>query len=469
VVTARRHVATLSLSTVQEARLNVLVILMFYSVFLGKYFADGLRILPASAKLLPEALSAVALVIVIARLLSGSRIRLDWRYGIFFALLLFTLAFGFMAQSVEAGPIVSGLRFYLKPLPFFLLPAVYPFTDRQLKTLFYSLVPAICMETPVAFYQKYVAFRSLWHTGDMITGTVLASGPLSLLMLFAIAGLVVLYLRGQLGLIAFVFGVGFLLAPTTINETKITIIVLPLVILLPAFFMPRAKRSIRKLAPILAVGSACAVSFLAVYAYFQQFDAGGESIQTFVESGEYNKYLYNKGDTYQSKDLARADTIVFAIDFLKRDPLTLAFGVGAGNASLSPLKTFEGKYASYFGPMGLSQTQVTYLLWEMGFVGVLTYLFFYAVSFQDALFLARGEGNFAFLGQYWATIVVVMTLALLYTSTFSSYEMTYLFWFFSGLVGSKAWEQRRAESAAALARRRQRAQSPGASPMTALR
>jgi hypothetical protein len=447
--------------------LTALVIVLFYSLFLGRYFVDGLRVLPSSAKLLPELLSAIALVIVVGRLIAGGRIRLDWRYAIFFALLLFTLFFGFMAQSVEAGPIVSGLRFYLKPLPFLLLPAVYPYTERQLRTIFYSLVPLICMEPPVAFYQKYVAFRGLWHTGDMITGTLIASGPLSLVMLCAITAVVILYLRSMLSLIPFVIGVGFLLAPTTINETKITIILLPLVILLPAVFMPPGKRPIRKIAPILAVGGACAVSFLAVYTYFSQFEHG-ESIESFVESGAYEKYLYNKGDRYQSRELARVDTVIFAVDFLKRDPLRLAFGVGAGNATQSPLQNFSGKYASYFGPMGIGQTQVTYFIWEIGFVGLFVYLLFCAISFRDAVFLAKGEGPFAPLGQYWATVAVIMTIGLAYTAIFTSYELSYLFWFFSGLVGTKAYEQRKADATAARAIRRPTARDVVVAPMTAL-
>ncbi len=448
--------------------MNALIIVLFYSLFLGRYFVDGLRLLPASAKLLPELLSAIALVIVIGQLIGGARIRLDWRYGLFFVLLLFTLFFGFMAQSVDAGPIVSGLRFYLKPLPFFLLAAVYPLTERQEKTLFYSLVPLVCMEAPVAFYQKYVAFRAMWHTGDVITGTLIASGPLSLIMLCAITAVVILYLRSMLGLIPFVIGVGFLLAPTTINETKITIILLPLVTLLPVVFMPRGKRPVRKLVPILAVGAVCAVSYLAVYSYFSQFEHG-ESIESFMESGAYEKYLYNKGDQNSSRDLARLDTVIFAVDFLKRDPLRLAFGVGAGNATQSPLKNFEGKYADYYGPMGIGQTQVTYFIWEIGFFGLFVYLLFCAVSFRDAVFLARGEGPFAALGQYWATVIVVMTIGLAYSAIFTSYELSYLFWFFSGLVGSKAHVQRRAESAAAQAIRRPSAQNVGGAPMTAVR
>jgi hypothetical protein len=459
VVTPLRRVATLSLWTVQEPELNALIVLLFYSLFLVKYAVDGLRILPNSAKLIPEALSAIVLLVVIGRLLSGSRVRLDWRYAIFFALLLFTLFFGFMAQSVEAGPIVSGLRLYLKALPFFFLPAVYPFTERQLKTLFFSLVPLVCMQIPIAFFQKYVAFRGLWHTGDMITGTTTASGPLSLVMLCGIAALVVLYLRSLVRFIPFLIGAGLLFAPTTINETKITIVVLPFVILLPMLFMPAGKRTIKKIAPILAVGAACAVGFLAVYAYFTQFDASGESIGTFFESGAYEKYLYNKGNTNTSRELARLDTVIFAVDYLKRDPLRLAFGVGAGNASMSPLNGFEGKYATYSRAMGIEQTQVTYFLWEIGLVGLLTYLLLYAISFRDAVFLARRDGPFSALGQYWATMLVVWGIGLTYMSIFTVYEMTYFFWFVSGLVGSKAWDLRRAESEAHRAARRTTAES----------
>jgi hypothetical protein len=423
--------------------LNLLVILTLFSVTLSAYAVDSFKVLPGSLKLLPELCSAIALVVVVARVCIGARIQLDWRYGLFLGLLLFIMAFGFFAGSVDAGPIVGGLRFYLKALPFLLLPAVYPFTLRQIKVQAMWLFVLLAVQTPLAFYQKYFQYRDHWNTGDYVAGTVKSSGILSLLMLCGIGALVVMYLRDKLRLVPFILGVGFFLAPTTINETKITIIVLPLVMLLPALFMPRGQRPIRKLVAILATGGAAVMTFLAVYAYFVQFVPGTLPIEEFVQNKKMlQEYLYNKADKQRAKDLGRFDTLVYAWRRLEEDPLVFGFGVGAGNASQTSLKQFEGKYSKYYSAYGIGQTQVGYWLWELGFAGLLAHLFVFLASFRDAVFLARSDSPFSAMGQIWATALVVFLIALGYTSIFGIDVMLYLFWFCTGLCASKASELR---------------------------
>ncbi len=47
------------------------------------------------------------------------------------------------------------------------------------------------------------------------------------------------------------------------------------------------------------------------------------------------------------------------------------------------------------------------------------------------------------LGQLWATIMLIMTFALLYHSIFSMNEIGYPFWFYSGVVAARARALRR--------------------------
>ena len=82
--------------------------------------------------LIPELLSGIAMLVVLVRLMNGTRVALDWRYGLFLLVLLFTIAFGYAVQDVPTGAMLAGARSYLKFLPFFLLPAVHRFTPRQL-------------------------------------------------------------------------------------------------------------------------------------------------------------------------------------------------------------------------------------------------------------------------------------------------------------------------------------------------
>ena len=128
--------------------------------------------------------------------------RFDWRYGIFLAVLLFTIVFGYAVQDVPDGAMLAGARSYLKFLPFFLLPAVHRFTPRQLHIQLMLLLVLALLQTPLALYQRFVEFASAMHTGDPVKGTLTTSSALSMFMVAAIAGAVVFYLRGRLRLAA---------------------------------------------------------------------------------------------------------------------------------------------------------------------------------------------------------------------------------------------------------------------------
>jgi hypothetical protein len=415
---------------------------------IGAYLGTGLQLLPSYMAYLPELCSAIALLIVIARLFGGARIRLHWGYGLAIGLLLFVIVFGIAVQGVESGPIVYGLRWYLKALPFLLLPAVYPFTEKQIRAQIIWLFAIMSVQTPLAFYQKYFQFKGHWNTGDYITGTLITSGVLSLIMLCGIAAIVVLYLRDRIRFVTLLLCVGFLLAPTTINETKITILLLPLTILLPILVMPRRQRSLTKVIPILITGGVAAVAFLSIYAYFAQFEHGGMALGEFFENKKaLESYLLNNGNKHRSGTIGRGDTLVYAMKKIERDPIIFGFGVGAGNASQTKQKQFEGKYSKYFAGYGIGQTQITYWLWEIGVVGVLTYVLIFVVAFRDAVVLARSDSPFALLAPAWATVIVILSIALFYQTIFGMDQFQYAFWFYSGLCASKLWELRAARAA----------------------
>ena len=56
--------------------MNFFVVSLLCVVTLASYVADALR-LPSSLKLLPEMCSAIALVVVVARVIIGTPVRLD--------------------------------------------------------------------------------------------------------------------------------------------------------------------------------------------------------------------------------------------------------------------------------------------------------------------------------------------------------------------------------------------------------
>jgi hypothetical protein len=64
--------------------------------------------------------------------------------------------------------------------------------------------------------------------------------------------------------------------------------------------------------------------------------------------------------------------------------------------------------------------------------------------FTDARALARSGGADALLGQIWVGVTCIMIFALIYKSTFAMNELSYPFWFYSGVVAARVAELRRA-------------------------
>jgi O-antigen ligase len=149
-------------------------------------------------------------------------------------------------------------------------------------------------------------------------------------------------------------------------------------------------------------------------------------------------YLYTGAANTDQPYVGRFDSIELALKHTSSDPLKLAFGYGAGNVTESFLPQFGGRYWDYYVRFGVGQTQVTQFLWEVGVVGLSAFLFLFYLVWRDALTLARSKDEMADLGQLWVVAMIVMTFGLLYKSLLSMNDFGYLFWYFSGLVASRA-------------------------------
>ena len=436
---------------------NLLVISTIITCFFVDYLARKLNVISPYFILLPELLAGVALLVVIARVLAGKRLLLDARYILFLVLLLFTIAMGAVAQAVPSGAVVSGLRDYVRFLPFFLLPAIYPFTGRQIKAQLVVLGVILAVQVPLAVYQRFFAFADRMHTGDVVTGTMTDSGTLSIMMVVGVAGLTVLYLKRRLSLMLLLGATAFLLVPTMLNETKATLVMLPVAMLAPLFLMRGAERPFRRLFPLIAVFAVAGAVSINVYnAMLQSHRDPEASLQQFWLEGGVQRYMY-KGSVEGDSRVGRVDSLQLALRGITERPLRAAFGLGVGNVSTAMLPGFEGEYAHYYDRYKISFTQLTMLLWNMGFMGLVAFGIFYFATFRDALFLARWSGPPSILGQIWAPITLIAVMCLLYKPILTSNEIIYPFMFYAGVLARTAYGLRREQRV----QRRERA-TPGA-------
>ena len=430
--------------------INALVMAVFVAAFPVEYLIRERDLLHPYLILLPELMAAIAMVIVLVRLTAGTRISLDGRYAGFIGALLLTIVVGFVVQDVPAGPVVAGVRAHLKFLPFFLLPMVFRFSSSELRALFLVLLVFLLGEAPLALYQRFVEYANTMQTGDVVRGTATTSSALSMLMMCGVTAVVSLYLRRRIGLTTVILVMGVLVLPTTLNETKATLLLLPLAVLAPAFVMPRGSRAVARLFPVAAVGVVAMVAFIAVYDSLITYSPTGEPIGEFVGEASFMRYLYSGAADEGANYIGRFDSLEFALQGIGGDPLTAAFGLGAGNVSTSFLPQFDGQYAAYYDRYGVGMTQITNLLWQVGFVGLLTYVAFYWLVLRDARALARSGGDDALLGQIWFGVTLIMIFALVYKSVFAMNELGFTFWFFSGVVAARAADLRRAQRASRI-------------------
>jgi hypothetical protein len=428
--------------------MNFLVISLFIVVFFVDLLTKKLDLISRYFVVLPELLSAIALLILVARSVAGKRWQLDWRYCAFFGLLLLILMVSAVAQSVSSGAVVAGLRQHLRFLPFFLLPAVYEFSARQLRSQLIVLMTLLSIQLPVVVYQRFYQFGHKMHTGDVVTGTTSESGGLSLVLICGFTAAVLLYLKRRITFAGFLVFASLYFAPTMFNETKITIILFPIAVIAPLFFLPRSDRTMSRVAPLFATGIAAGIAFIAVYNYMIQYRVAsvgyGDTIEEFFTQGGIERYLY-RGTVEGDTRIGRFDSIELAVDNIARDPITAVFGFGPGNVSTAFLPGFEGDYSHYVDIFGTGLTQVTQVLWELGFAGILAYALLYFFLLRDARYLARTDGQFALLGQIWGPIVLIMAAAWLYKAFFAMNPVAFPFWFYAGIVASKACALRRTQ------------------------
>jgi hypothetical protein len=415
-----------------------LVIALLLQILVVEYLIESRGLLHPYMILIPEVLSAIAMLVVLLRIMGGARAYFDWRYGLFIVALLFTIVVGYMIRDVPDGAMLAGARSYLKFLPFFLLPAVHRFTPKQLQAQLVLVLVLALMQMPLAFYQRFVEFASSMHTGDPVKGTLTTSSAMSMFIVAVIAGCVTFYLRGRLSLRALIVLCACLFLPTTINETKATLVLLPFALLVPAMLMPGKTRRLRKVAPVLGVGFVAVTAFVLMYNYLIQYREFAGPISEYFTSDTVWYYLYTGAANTDQAYIGRFDSIEIAFEHTSQDPLKLAFGYGAGNVSESFLPEFNGQYWAHFTRFGVSSTQITHFLWEIGLVGLVVYLYLFALVARDALTLARSKDAEAPLGQIWTVVVIVMAFALVYKSVFSMNDFGYLFWYFSGVVASRA-------------------------------
>jgi hypothetical protein len=415
--------------------------LVIIACMLASYLASpDVGLAPGIVKFMPDLLSACTVLYVA---MAGTRQRfryVGFKYWLIFAALTLAIVSGPLINHEAPGPIVAGMRYYLRAIPFFFLPAVVEYSEQDLKRIMYLILALSLLQCPIAVYQRYTVFQNNAFSGDSVSGTLMLSGTLSLFLICVLCMMGSLMLRDRVGKLWYAACFVTLVLPMSINETKVTIFLLPLSLLATFALAARPGKRILVISSALGLLVVGGAIFVPLYDYFNTMhNPVPFTIEGFLtNSSDLDTYMDKKAGIGTGKEAGRVDALMAPMVAMHDDPVKMTFGLGMGNASHSSLGSqFTGQYASIYWNF-VQTLSITAFLFELGIFGTILIILLHWLVLRDALFVWRRDSGLLGAmapGYVGAWITITVGLGYLTIHTFES--LAYMFWFFTGLFAAR--------------------------------
>ncbi|MEQ8857284.1 MAG: hypothetical protein RIC56_01430 [Pseudomonadales bacterium] len=414
-----------------SAPLRLLLYLVILTAFVSEFrdVVERLGVAGKLIKLLPDALSGVVLICVALELARRKLLYVPPRYLAVGLLLVLHLAIGAIVSDVSPDTAVAGIRSYLKYLPLFLLPLVVPPSDREIRLCLMFILGLLLIQVPISVLQRLI---STDLSGDVVRGTMSSGAVMSIVLISAIGVLFAFHLRGSLSRAVLLTLVGLLFIPTMINETKGTVILLPFGILPVAMMHADPGKRLRRVAGLLGVCVLLLGAFTVVYN--QMYSDRGQGIVEFFLEGGASTNVYKQKDIGEGKGVGRIDSIMFAYEEFRGDPMKLIFGLGIGNVSDSLI---PGEYVEEYADHGVNTTTYSALIWEVGILGIVLSLVLLSFIARDSATLRVEHGPAGSLGLGWIAVCLVVFVSMLYKDLLHQNVVGYVFFYLAGVVVSR--------------------------------
>lgn len=419
--------------------MHKLIIVLILSIFSLEYLSKQIGVIPRFVILVPEMISVCIMALVLAQIGASKTALFPKKYKIFLLFYLLSILLGVVINSVSPGPLIVGIRTHLKFLPLFMLPFAYSFSEREIRIQLALILALMMVQTPLAIYQRFFEPEGAL-TGDVVRGTIQSSGILTILMASGLAILMSLYLARKISKKSFFIFAPVIFLPMTINETKSSLLFIPIAIFGP-LIMANTKGKFKDLVPVALIGVVALVSFVTIYDVLVAPRWGYGLMDFFSMEGRAERYLYKGVDLGDnSQTIGRIDSYVLAVRVLSDDPLNLLFGLGIGNVSSPFLQSLEGEYYGEYAQYGPGITALTQIIWETGLIGaILTFTFLYLV-YRDTQILRRQNSFMGVIASGWAVVVVILVIVVPYMNFMNHNVVGYFFWYFSGVVAANRYQ-----------------------------
>ncbi len=427
--------------------MQLLIYVLFVSIFSLDYLHYCLKVTQLYTTLVPELLSLILVLVICLQAAVKNRFWMSMGYLVILVSYCIFMVCGGILNELSYGPIILGIRSYLKFMPVFFLPFVFEFSTEDIQKQLKFLMVLLIIQLPIVICQKFIVYRSAL-TGDYVTGTLWVSGDLSIVLLCASAVVIALLINKQMKPVSAALLIACLFIPTTLNETKVSLIILPIIIIVPALlykerienYYKHAKSKAKVIAAASLIGIILIPSFITIYDMMLPPSRTG-IVDILKREMEGKGYYFTGAKAYNEQEFGRGDAIRLAFSRLSHEPLSLAFGLGMGNVMQTSIKELRGKYTvsrnTEFDYRGQS-VALTYMIWELGLAGFLMYFALHLLILKDALLLRNASGLLGSLSLGWVSIVSVMIVCLIYTNTIRSNPISMLFWYFSGIIAASA-------------------------------
>jgi hypothetical protein len=335
---------------------------------------------------------------------------------------------------------INGMRSYLRAIPFFFLPAVVNFTEQDIRRYLKLLLAFSLIQCPIAVYQREDITAHNNFSGDNVFGTLMISGILSLFLISVLCVMGGLMLRGRVGKIWYAACFVLLVIPMSINETKVTVFLLPLSLIVTfALASPPGRRIPVTLAAIGLLAAAGAI-FVPLYNYYNTLhNPAPFTVQDFfTKSDLFGTYMNREAGVGTNEEAGRMTALLTPLKEFSHDPLKLTFGLGLGNASRSSLGSqFAGQYHTLYWNFA-QNLSISMFLFELGAFGTGLILLLHFVVLRDAFFVSRRDkGLLAAVAPGYIGAWVTITVGLFYLTIHNFESLSFMFWFMSGLLAAR--------------------------------
>ena len=405
--------------------INFLITVLLASVFIFDWLFFVMGIGGRVMTWIPEFIAIFIAVSIPFQTATHKQIRLPLKYSILLLIYLFHIFIGFFLNQVAAFTMLAGFRIYTKFIPIFLVPLIYPFTESVFKKIILWIFALSMFQFPVVVWQRFFKYATSL-SGDPMGGTLgmSTSGILAIYLVIIISFLVAFYFKEEISLPVFLFSSAAAFIPITLNETKISFVLLPFAFIFPAMFI-RGKREVifRVLLVLLLFG----FSFFALKGIYDHFakQRWGYGITGFVTlPGVMEKY-----------NTRRLLPIKYAFIKASEEPRFVFFGRGAGNASEGFTRELSGKYVEEGRRYGLGITFVK-LMWEIGMMGTILFFLFLFFIFWDAVKFCKQDGLTGAFALGMVSGTFFFAASTFYTFTLDSNVLIFMFFLAAGQLVS---------------------------------